>query len=106
MANIWLMTPEKNIIQQIKYDFKISTYFPNGFECRQFYVRGIMEYYVIFFDAEDGGFYNQSAKWVAPFCNVAPTGNFIIMRKKWIDGEEHTIEMEITPREFKRQYLK
>lgn len=100
------MTPEKNVIQQIKYDFKLIEYFPNGFECRQFCINGIMDYYVVFFDADDGGDYNKSAKWIAPFCDVAPTGNFIIMRKKWIGEEEHTIEMGITPRDFKRRYLK
>jgi hypothetical protein len=65
-----------------------------------------MDYYVVFFDANDGGKYNASAKWIAPHCQVASTGNFIIMRKKWFDGEEKTVEMEITPKEFRAKYLK
>jgi hypothetical protein len=106
MANIWLMSPDNKNIQVVKYDFKLGDKFPNLFECRQFWINDIMEYFVIFFDAEDGGAYNASAKWVAPYCGVAPTGNFIVMRKKWIGGEEHTINMDISPKDFKQKYLK
>jgi len=105
MANIWLMTPEKNIIQQVVYDFKLNTKFPNNFEVKVFPIDGYKDYYCAFFDADDSGVFNQSAKWIAPSCEVAPTGNFIIMRKKWIDGEEQTVKMEITPKEFKQRYL-
>ena len=28
------------------------------------------------------------------------TGNFVIMRKKWIDKEEHTIDMNISLKQF------
>lgn len=106
VANIWVMKPNSPSIQQVKYDFKLSTKFPNGFECRQFCITDIMDYYVVFFDADDSGAYNQSAKWIASHCGVAPTGYFVVMRKKWIDGEEHTVEMDITPKEFKQRYLK
>lgn len=106
IANIWLMTPDNKNIQQVKYDFKLGTKFPNNFECRQFLIDDIFDYYVVFFDAENGGAYNQSAKWIASSCDVLPTGNFVVMRKKWIDGKEHTIEMGISPKDFKQKYLK
>jgi hypothetical protein len=108
-AKVWVMSPDKQVIQKVKYDFELRSKFPRGFECRQFCIDDIMDYYVVFFDAEEGGAYNASAKWIAPHCGVAPTGNFIIMRKKWIetedDCEEYTVEMDITPKEFKKQYL-
>lgn len=103
--SIWIMSPTEFKIQKTKYDFQLRSKFPNGFECRQFYINDIMEYYVVFFDADNGGAYNKSAKWIAPYCEVAPTGNFIVMRKKWIEGEELTVDMDITPAEFKKQYL-
>jgi hypothetical protein len=105
-AKVWLMTPDNKNIQSVPYDFNIKKYFPNGFECRQYCINNIMDYYVVFFDANDGGKYNASAKWIAPHCQVASTGNFIIMRKKWFDEEEKTVEMEITPKEFRAKYLK
>jgi hypothetical protein len=55
MSKIWLMTPDKNKIQVIKYDFNIRKYFPNGLECKMIPINDIFEYYVIFFDAEDMG---------------------------------------------------
>jgi len=106
VANVWVMKPNSPSIQQVKYDFELSSKFPNGFECRQFCIKDIMDYYVVFFDADNSGDYNPSAKWIAPHCGVAPTGNFVVMRKKWIGDEEHTVEMEITPKEFKQRYLK
>ena len=106
VANVWVMKPNSPSIQQVKYDFELSSKFPNGFECRQFCITDIMDYYVVFFDADDSGAYNQSAKWIASHCGVAPTGNFVVMRKKWFGDEEHTVEMEITPKEFKQRYLK
>ena len=106
VANVWVMKPNSPSIQQVKYDFELSSKFPNGFECRQFCITDIMDYYVVFFDADDSGDYNQSAKWIASHCGVAPTGNFVVMRKKWFGDEEHTVEMEITPKEFKQRYLK
>lgn len=106
MAKIWLMTPENKNIQLVKYDFELKTKFPNGFECSQFLINDIMEYFVVFFDKEDGGDYNYSAKWISPYCEVYPSGNFVVMRKKWIDGEEHTIDMDISPKEFKKKYFK
>ena len=106
VANVWVMKPNYPSIQQVKYDFELSSKFPNGFECRQFCITDIMDYYVVFFDADDSGDYNQSAKWIASHCGVAPTGNFVVMRKKWFGDEEHTVEMEITPKEFKQRYLK
>lgn len=105
-VNVWLMTPANKNIQQVKYDFNLHSKFPNGLECSLFLINGYDDYYVVFYDRDDEGAYNQSAKWIAPNCEVAPTGNFIIMRKKWIDGDEHTVEMEITPKEFKQKYLK
>lgn len=105
-AKVWLMTPDNKNIQSVPYDFNIKKYFPNGLECRQYCINNIMDYYVVFFDANDGGKYNASAKWIAPHCQVASTGNFIIMRKKWFDEEEKTVEMEITPKEFRAKYLK
>ena len=106
IASVWLMTPDNNNIQQAKYDFKLDTKFRKGrFECRQFLIDDIMDYYVVFFDADDGGAYNASAKWIASSCGIPPTGNFIVMRKKWIDGKEHTVEMDISPKDFKNKYL-
>ena len=99
------MTPNFPIIQQVKYNFELSTKFPKGFECFQFCINDIMDYYVVFFDADNSGAYNQSAKWIASHCGVEPTGNFIVMQKKWIDDMEHTVEMDITPKEFKQRYL-
>jgi len=105
-TNIWFMSPDNKNIRQIKYDFDIKTKFPCGLECHQFLNDDIFDYYVVFFDAEDRGRYNASAKWIAPSCGVFPTGNFIIMRKKWgDDDEEHTIEMDISPKDFKAKYL-
>ena len=105
-TNIWFMSPYNKNIRQIKYDFDIKTKFPDGFECHKFEDDDTGSYYVVFFDAEDGGTYNASAKWIAPTCGVFPTGNFIIMRKKWgDDAEEHTIEMDISPKDFKAKYL-
>jgi len=110
IANVWLMTPNSKNIQKVKYDFTLSSMFPNNFECRQFCINDIDDYYVVFFDAEDGGAFNSSAVWVASYCGVAPTGNFIIMRKKWFHTEddyaEYTVEMNITPKELKKIYLK
>lgn len=103
--SIWIMSPNDFKIQKTKYNFKLRSKFPNGFECKQFCINGIMDYYVVFFDADDSGAYNASAKWIAPYCGVAPTGNFIIMRKKWIGEEEVTVEIGISPAEFKKQYL-
>jgi hypothetical protein len=106
IASVWLMSPDNKNIQQAKYDFSLYSKFRKGhFECRQFLIDDIMDYYVVFFDAEDGGVYNESAKWIAPSCGVLPTGNFIVMRKKWIDGKEHTVEMDISPKDFKNKYL-
>ncbi len=104
VANVWVMTPNNANIQQVKYNFELRSKFPNGFECFQFLIDDIMDYYVVFFDADDSGAYNQSAKWVAGYCGVAPTGNFIIMRKKLIDDEEHIVEINITPKELKQKY--
>jgi hypothetical protein len=105
-AKVWLMTPNNDNIKSVPYNFNIRDYFPNGFECRMFLIDDIYDYYAVFFDANDGGRYNNAAKWIAPYCQVVPTGNFIVMRKKWFDEEEKTIEMEITPKEFKKKYLK
>jgi len=96
------MTPNKKNIQKINYDFELRTKFPNGFECFQFLNPDIFDYYVVFFDAEEGGPWNNSASWIARYCNVNPTGNFIVMRKKWINQEEHTIDMDITPQELNK----
>ena len=103
--SIWIMSPTNSNIQKVKYDFQLRSKFPRNFECRQFLINDIMDYYVVFFDADDGGQYNASAKWIAPYCGVAPTGNFIIMRKKWIDDEEFIVEMDISPAQFKKKYL-
>ena len=110
IANVWLMSPDniniKKNIKSVPYDFNLTSYFPNNFEVCVFPVDGYKDYYGVFFDAEDGRCYNTSAKWIAPHCQVEPTGHFIIMRKKWIDDDEETFEMEITPKEFKAKYLK
>lgn len=110
-ATVWVMSPDKKVIQKRLYDFELRSKFPRGFECRQFCINDIMDYYVVFFDAEEGGDYNASAKWIASHCGVEPTGNFVILHKKWIqfsdgDCEEYTVDMDITPKEFKKQYLK
>jgi hypothetical protein len=101
------MSSNNPAIQVIKYDFDLRKYFPNGFECRTYLIDDIWEYFVVFFDAENGGLYNKSAKWIAPSCGVVPTGNFIMMRKKWDreNEEENTIEMGISPKDFKEKYL-
>ena len=105
-SKVWLMTPDNKNVQSVKYNFKLASKFPNGFECRQFCIDDIMDYYVVFFDNDNSGAYNASAKWVAPSCEVSPTGNFIVMRKKWINGTEHTVEMDISPKDFKKKYLR
>ena len=106
IANVWLMTPNSKNIQKVKYDFDLSSMFPNGYECLPYFINDITDYYIVFFDKEDGGAFNSSAVWVAPYCQVAPTGNFIIMRKKWFGTEddyaEYTVEMNITPKGFKK----
>jgi len=106
MAKIWVMTPNKLKIQEVIYDFKLNDrYFPNQHECKMYLINDINEYFAIFFDAQDGGEYNTSSRWIASYCGVQPTGNFVIMRKKWINKEEHTIDMDITVKSFKEQYL-
>ena len=107
MSKIWLMTPDNNKIQVIKYDFNIRKYFPNNYECKMIPINDIFEYYVIFFDAEDGGYFNNTAKWIAPHCGVVPTGNFIIVHKKWDMEEEKelTVDMDISVKDFKKKYL-
>lgn len=107
MAKVWLMSPNNTNIQVVHYDFNINKYFPNNFECKQFCINDIWEYYVVFFDAEDGGAFNAAAKWIASGCDVSPTGNFIVMRKKWNKEkeEEETLDMNISPKDFKVKFL-
>ena len=82
----------------------IKHWFPKGCECFQKYIveGDIMEYFAIFFDAEEGGLGNKDARRFAKICGVSPTGNFVIMRKKWVDGEEVTINMGVDMTQFLR----
>lgn len=106
--DVWVFKPnDRNVCFECGYpEFKevrnrlMKEWFPNGFECFQKYVKegDIMEYFVIFFDAEEGGARNNCVE-LAKICGVPPTGNFVVMRKKWVDGEEKTIDMGFLPRD-------
>jgi len=105
-TDIWYMSPKKPNIRQVKYKFKLKEKFPRGFEATQFPItEDNMEYYVVYFDADPCGVPNPSAEWIAGACGVGATGNFIVMRKKWVSGAEHLVDMGITPKEFKKKYF-
>ena len=99
------MSPKKPNIRLVPYRFNLRKRFPNGYEVATFPITDERDYYAVFYDAEEGGMPNPSANWIAPYLGVAPTGNFIVMRKKWIDGEEEAFDMDITPKQFKKWFL-
>ena len=103
---VWVFKPnDRNVCFEYEYpEFNrkalMAKWFPNNFECFQKYVKegDIMEYFVIFFDAEEGGARNNCVE-LAKICGVPPTGNFVVMRKKWVGEEEKTIDMGFLPRD-------
>jgi hypothetical protein len=109
---VWVIKPEMDAVAENEMlghpypEFNrkalLAKWFPNNFEVKQWYVKegDIMEYFVVFFDAEEGGLYNEMAVQIAKACGVAPTGNFVVMRKKWFGEEERTIDMGVSVFEF------
>jgi hypothetical protein len=99
---MWLMTPSNDKIVKCRYT-TFNKVFQNEFDSVQFNIDDDgMEYLVVFFDANDGGVFNQCASWLSKLLRIPPSGNFVIMRKKWVDGEETTIDIGMTPTEVKR----
>ena len=104
-ANVWVMRPGCDNIKVTPYDFKLNALFSKGFEYWMVYINGDKDYLVLFFDAENGSPYNKSAKWIAKLRNdLLPTGNFVLMRKKWIEQKEHTIEIEMSVKEVQSRF--
>lgn len=109
---VWVIKPEMDAVAENEMlghpypEFNrkalLAKWFPNNFEVKQWYLKedDIMEYFVVFFDAEEGGLYNEMAFQIAKACGVSATGNFVVMRKKWFGEEERTIDMGVSVFEF------
>lgn len=109
---VWVIKPEMSASEEnemLGYPYPefnrkalLAKWFPRGFEVKQWYLKegDIMEYFVVFFDAEEGGRENEMAYNIACACRVASTGNFVVMRKKWFGEEERTIDMGVSVLEF------
>ena len=116
-ARIWLMLPNENSIYQVQYPVlgddreNLKRVFPNNFKSFRVLNTDDKDYYTVFYDAEEGGAFNKSAKWIAKFVPVAPTGNFVIMHRQLrcknttnetdLDFDEYTVGMKGTVKEFK-----
>eukprot|EP00729_Bicosta_minor_P005949 gene5949-18214_t len=61
---------------------------------------GIMNYYALFYDSDGEGQYNQLAKDnllpILQKIGITPTGNFVLLHKVWINGEETTASIDRT----------
>ena len=77
--------------------------FPRGFETYQIFIDDSqLEYISIFFDADNKGKPSCSweAKLIAAAIGISPTGNMLIVRKKWINKEECLVNMDMKFGEF------
>jgi len=99
--DIWYMSPKKSNIRLVKHRFNVNSKFPNGNKFVEI-SKDVhnSESFIILFDANPGGMYNPSAKWIARLLNVEPTGNFIIMRKVYFDNASFAVDMTTTPKKF------
>jgi hypothetical protein len=124
-VKVWVIKPEMDAVaenEMLGHPYPedkssrqalLKKWFPRGFEVKQWYLKedDIMEYFVVFFDAEEGGLCNEMAYQIAKACGVASTGNFVVMRKKWVGEEERTVDMGVSVFEFlsfiqpKKEYL-
>ena len=110
-----LMSPtEKSAIRMDIDKWDYNKYYPNGFECATTqHNTGSEDYYCCFFDAEEGGKYNQNALWIARTISregggIRPTGNFCILHKVWKgegdDWSEHNESVDLTLKELKELF--
>lgn len=62
----------------------------------------INEYFIVLFDANEGGEPNSSAVWLASKFDIEPTGNFVIARKVYDKEkeEEKVIPFGMNHQEF------
>lgn len=91
------------IDSRIKIYPMLKKYFPRGFETYQIFMDDSqLEYICIFFDADNRGMYNSSyaADIIASTIGISPTGNMLILRKKWINKEECLVDMDMRFDEF------
>ena len=60
------------------------------------------EYFIILFDANEGGEPNPHAVWLASRFQIPPTGNFVITRKVFdkVKGEDEVVPFGMTHQEF------
>jgi hypothetical protein len=95
--NAIILTPDRAYKVNNYNDDTLMEFFPDGFEvCTSQGKTGIWDYYILFFDAENGKPFNKNARWIIElpiYPSVVPTGNFIIVRKKWDD----VLDDETTP---------
>ena len=101
------MKPSFDKVKVVEYDFGSENYGrtirKDLFDVRRcehtvyFITKDQMEYYIIFYDAEEGGAFNKTAKWLAKQIPVQPTGNFIILRIKYTEEDkEQVMDMDMT----------
>ena len=106
--NMWLMTPDMKVIQvKILQDGWNKKYFPNGRECiTTQHKTGIWDYYILWFDAEEGNKYCESAQWICKTNGLLPTGNFVIVHKVWNDDkdEEFYAPIDIDVKQMKELF--
>ena len=106
--DVWIMKPNHNSIMKQKYHPRlVKDVLPDGFECRCWGINDIWDYIAVFYEREECGEYNKSAKWIAKQVPVPPTGSFVIMRKNWdfINKEEMTVDIGMTVQEL-NQFIK
>ena len=60
------------------------------------------EYFIILFDANEGGEPNPQALWLASRFDIVPTGNFVITRKVYDNDKEQdeVVSFGMTHQEF------
>lgn len=102
---VWVMTPDVPVIVTRKYNFDPLEYFPEGgFETYIWFLNEEQtDYFVALFDADEDGNFCDSAWWLnqyIPGLFVAPSGSFILMRKRHDENcEPQTVPMGVTVEE-------
>lgn len=102
---MWVMKPTSSKIRAIPYnDENVTSQFQRNIDYRKFPITAdYNEYFIVFFDDDKWGAYNKTATCISHFCNIInPTGNFLIIRKKWVNGEITTVDMGVSPKEFRK----
>ena len=104
--NAWIMKPGDASIKSINIDkLCVEDYFPRGKEVYTTqHKTGIYDYYVVFFDADNEGYNNHVAKWIAKIIGIPPTGNFVILHKVWKEYDEINAPITISPQMMKELF--